>query len=200
MTEPQVITKNDNPNNPTSCRFVRTLPRCSQQLLSYESGGRYPALPAAQSMTTPMLATTTPMLATNNYYQARLNFVEAKKNRPRTPKRPRPDTARRPQGLQKIRKEQRRESADFDQNQKTIKFKIGHRIPQGLIKSRRWSTAGGANAARIKQLANHETNLYEHRHKEDEAAKQGQVAEHRCPAYQPLPKNNAHKSSGFQYT
>ena len=122
------------------------------------------------------------------------------KNRPRTPKRPRPDTARRPQGLQEIRKEQRRESADFDQNQKTIKFKIGHRIPQGLIKSRRWSTAGGANAARIKQLANHETNLYEHRHKEDEAAKQGQVAEHRCPAYQPLPKNNAHKSSGFQYT
>ena len=55
MTEPQVITRNDNPNNPTSCRFVRTLPRCSQQLLSYESGGRYPALPAAQSMTTPML-------------------------------------------------------------------------------------------------------------------------------------------------
>ena len=142
MTEPQVITRNDNPNNPTPCRFVRTLPRCSQQLLSYESGGRYPALPAAQSMTTPMLATTTPMLATNNYYQARPDCVEAKKNRPRTPKRPRPDTARRPQGLQEIRKEQRRESADFDQNQKTIKFKIGHRIPRGLIKSRRWSTAG----------------------------------------------------------
>lgn len=89
-----------------------------------------------------MLATTTPMLATNNYYQARPDRVEAKKNRPRTPKRPRPDTARRPQGLQEIRKEQRRESADFDQNQKTIKFKIGHKIPQGLIKSRRWSTAG----------------------------------------------------------
>jgi len=67
-----------------------------------ESGGRYPALPAAQSRTIPMLATpakTTPMLATNNYYQARPNKVEAKKNRPRTPKRPRPDTARRPQGL-----------------------------------------------------------------------------------------------------
>jgi hypothetical protein len=92
-----------------------------------ESGGRYPALPAAQSMTTPMLATTTPMLATNNYYQARPDCVEAKKNRPRTPKRPRPDTARRPKGLQEIRKEQRRESADFDQNQKTIKFKIGHK-------------------------------------------------------------------------
>ena len=44
-----------------------------------ESGGRYPALPAAQSMTTPMLATTTPMLATNNYYQARPDCVEAKK-------------------------------------------------------------------------------------------------------------------------
>ena len=44
-----------------------------------ESGGRYPALPAAQSMTIPMLATTTPMLATNNYYRASLNFVEAKK-------------------------------------------------------------------------------------------------------------------------
>ena len=47
-----------------------------------ESGGRYPALPAAQSRTIPMLATpakTTPMLATNNYYQASLNFVEAKK-------------------------------------------------------------------------------------------------------------------------
>ena len=47
-----------------------------------ESGGRYPALPAAQSMTTPMLATpakTTPMLATNNYYQARPDRVEAKK-------------------------------------------------------------------------------------------------------------------------
>ena len=58
----------------------------------------------------------------------------------------------------------------------------------------------GPKAARIKQLANHETNLHEHRHKEGEAAKQGQVAEHRCPAYQPLPKNNAHKSSGFQYT
>ena len=107
-----------------------TLPRCSLQLLSYESGGRYPALPAAQSMTTPMLATTTPMLATNNYYQARPDCVEAKKNRPRTPKRPRPDTARRPQGLQEIRKEQRRESADFDQNQKTIKFKIGHKDPK----------------------------------------------------------------------
>ena len=82
MTEPQVITKNDNPNNPTSCRFVRTLPRCSQQLLSYESGGRYPALPAAQGTTTPMLATpakTTPMLATSNYYRASLNKVEAKK-------------------------------------------------------------------------------------------------------------------------
>ena len=72
MTEPQVITRNDNPNNPTPCRFVRTLPRCSQQLLSYESGGRYPALPAAQSMTTPMLAT-------SNYYRASLNKVEAKK-------------------------------------------------------------------------------------------------------------------------
>ena len=49
-----------------------------------------------------MLATpakTTPMLATNNYYQARPDRVEAKKNRPRTPKRPGPDTARRPQGL-----------------------------------------------------------------------------------------------------
>ena len=68
--------------------------------------------------------------------------LRPKKNRPRTPKRPRPDTARRPQGLQEIRKEQRRESADFDQNQKTIKFKIGQRIPRGLIKSRRWSTAG----------------------------------------------------------
>ena len=150
MTEPQVITKNDNPNNPTPCRFVRTLPRCSQQLLSYESGGRYPALPAAQSMTTPMLATTTPMLATNNYYQARPDRVEAKKK-------PAPN-AEAPEA--------------------------GH----------------GPKAARIKQLANHETNLHEHRHKEGEAAKQGQVAEHRCPAYQPLPKNNAHKSSGFQYT
>ena len=82
MTEPQVITRNDNPNNPTLCRFVRTLPRCSQQLLSYESGGRYPALPAAQGTTTPMLATpakTTPMLATSNYYRASLNKVEAKK-------------------------------------------------------------------------------------------------------------------------
>lgn len=101
----QPINKNYNPNNPTPCRFVRTLPRCSQQLLSYESGGRYPALPAAQSMTTPMLATTTPMLATNNYYQARLDCVEAKKNRPRTPKRPRPDTARRPQGLADVLRE-----------------------------------------------------------------------------------------------
>jgi len=51
-------------------------------------------------------------------------IAEAKKNRPQTPKRTRP------KGLQEIRKEQRRESADFDQNQKTIKFKIGHRIPQ----------------------------------------------------------------------
>ena len=47
-----------------------------------ESGGRYPALPAAQGTTTPMLATpakTTPMLATSNYYRASLNKVEAKK-------------------------------------------------------------------------------------------------------------------------
>ena len=49
----QPINKNYNPNNPTPCRFVRTLPRCSQQLLSYESGGRYPALPAAQGQDYP---------------------------------------------------------------------------------------------------------------------------------------------------
>jgi len=47
-----------------------------------ESGGRYPALPAAQSKTTSMLATpakTTPMLATSNYYQA----GDAKSPRPK---------------------------------------------------------------------------------------------------------------------
>jgi hypothetical protein len=86
---------------------------------------------ATPAKTTPMLATpakTTPMLATNNYYQARPDKVEAKKNRPRTPKRPRPDTARRPQDLQKVGKTQRRESADFDRDQKTVELSIRHKL------------------------------------------------------------------------
>ena len=85
-----------------------------------------------------MLATpakTTPMLATSNYYQARPDFVEAKKNRPRTPKRTRPDTAQRPQSLQKVGKTQRRESADFDRDQKTVELSIRHKAPD-LARSR----------------------------------------------------------------
>jgi len=87
---------------------------------------------AVQDTTTPMLATpatTTPMLATNNYYQARPDRVEAKKNRPRMPKQTRPDTARRPQGLQKIRDKQRRERRQLDHDQKTVELSIRHEAP-----------------------------------------------------------------------
>ena len=130
-----------------------------------ESGGRYPALPAAQSMTIPMLHTILCGL-----YGIRLPRCSL----PTTTIERAPKTTR----AARDRRGQKKPAPNAEANE------AGH----------------GPKAARIKQLANHETNLHEHRHKEGEAAKQGQVAEHRCPAYQPLPKNNAHKSSGFQYT